>query len=390
MIKILYIDTHNTFGGGQTMLLRLLEALDKSNFFPMVICSENNQKLIQNLKNLSIEFIPIKTKILVLENKIFKAILQLPNFIKMNIKIAQIIKKNNPDIIHVNLFYSALFSIIPAKLHKKPFIWIIQTLSDLLRYKTLTKFLIRLSDKTILTCRDFTRMAKENGFDTRKLKVIYTGLKIDEFQLKESPDYEIEINRMKIKKPIIAMVGRFDRHQKGHQYFIEAAKIINKKMPEVNFLIVGGTVGEEEKKFKRELQEKVEELELSEKVIFTGFYPDLIYLLSNVAIVVIPSLYEAPSAVAMEASVLKRPVIASNVGGIPEVVIDGETGFLVPPKDPQAIAEKVIFLLKNPQIAKEMGEKGYQKVKENFTQERLARNYEKLYEELIKKYESRN
>ena len=197
---------------------------------------------------------------------------------------------------------------------------------------------------------------------------------------------DIEINGRKIKKPMVAMVGRFDRHQKGHQYFIEAAKIANGKMPEVNFLIIGGTVNDEEKKFKRELQEKVKKLGISEKVIFTGFYPDLIYLLSNVTIVVIPSLYEAPSAVAMEASAMKRPVVASNVGGIPEVIIDGETGFLVPPKNPQAIAEKIIFLLKSPQIAKEMGEKGYQRVKENFTQEKLARNYEKAYEELIEKY----
>ena len=105
---------------------------------------------------------------------------------------------------------------------------------------------------------------------------------------------------------------------------------------------------------------------------------------------VLPSLKESIPAVIVEAMAMKRPVVASNVGGVPEAVVDGETGFLVPPKDPQAIAEKVIFLLKNPQIAKEMGEKGYQKVKENFTQERLARNYEKLYEELIKKYESRN
>jgi glycosyltransferase involved in cell wall biosynthesis len=302
----------------------------------------------------------------------------------MNFEIARIIKEKNPDLVHVNLFYSALFSIIPVKFYGKPFIWVIQTLNDLLKYKIFTKFLINFSDKTILTCKDFIRLAKENYFDISKLQVIYTGLNMSEFQLKESSGDEIEINGKKIKKPIVAMIGRFDRYQKGHQYFIEAARIINEKMPEVDFLVVGGAANEEEEKFKKELEERVKEIGLSEKIIFTGFYPDLIYLLSNVEIVVIPSLYEAPSAVAMEASAMRRPVVASNVGGIPEVIIDGETGFLVPPKYPQAIAEKVIFLLKNPQIAREMGEKGYQRIKDNFTQERLAREYEKLYEELIK------
>jgi glycosyltransferase involved in cell wall biosynthesis len=384
MLTILYIDTHNAFGGGQTMLLRLIEGLDKSKFLPIVVCSKDNQKFIQELKAHSIDLIRVKTKILILENKFLKAILQLPNFIKANFKIAQIIKKTKPDIVHVNLFYSALFSIIPAKIYRKPFIWVIQALNDLLKYKFFTKFLIQSSDKTILTCKDFIRLAKENGFNTSKLQTIYTGLNMNEFQLKENLENTVEINGKKIKRPIVAMIGRFDRYQKGHQYFIEAAKIINGRMPEVNFLIVGGAVNDEEEKFKKELENKVQELGLSERVIFTGFYPDLIYLLSNIEVVVIPSLYEAPSAVALEAMAMKRPVVASNVGGIPEVVIDGETGFLVPPKNPEAIAEEVTFLLKNPQRAEEMGEKGYQRIKSYFTLEKMAREHEKIYESLLK------
>ena len=384
MIKILYIDTHNTFGGGQTMLLRLIEGLDKSKFLPIVVCSKDNQKFIQELKAHSIDFIGVKTKILILENKILKAILQFPNFIKANFKIAQIIKKTKPDIVHANLFYSALFSVIPAKIYRKPFIWVIQTLNDLLKYKIFTRFLIWAADKTILTCQDFIRLAKENDFNTTKLQTIYTGLKMKDYYQKGSSGNEIEINGQKIKKPIVAMIGRFDRYQKGHQYFIEAAKVIKEKILNVNFLIVGGTVNPEEEKYKRELEDKVKELGLSDQVIFTGFYPDLIYLLSNIEIVIIPSLYEAPSAVAMETMAMKRLVVASNVGGIPEVVADRETGFLVPPKNPEAIAEKVTFLLKNPQIAKEMGEKGYQRVKKNFTQEKLAREHEKIYDSLLK------
>jgi len=390
MIKILYIDTHFIFGGGQTMLLRLLESLNKNKFFPIVVCSKDNRKVIQSLRKLSISFIPLNTKILTLENKILKAILQFPNFLMMNFKIAQIIRKEKPDLIHVNLFYSTLFSIIPAKIYRKPLIWVIQTTSDLLKYKFLTKFLIWASDKTILTCKDFIRLAEENGIDTSKFQVIYTGLKMEKFQQKESLADEIEIKGQRVKKPIVAMIARFDRYQKGHQYFIEAARIINDQIPEVNFLIVGGAFNPEEERFKKELEERVRDLSLSQKIIFTGFYPDLIYLLSNIEIVVIPSLYEAPSAVALEAMAMKKPVVASNVGGIPEVVVDGKTGFLVPSKNPKAIAEKVIFLLKNPQIAKEIGERGFQRVKGNFTQEKLARNYERLYEELIKKYENRN
>lgn len=384
MIKVLYIDTHTTFGGGQTMLLRLIDGLNKREISPIVVCSKDNQKFIQELKTHLVDFIPIKTKILVLENKFLKAILQLPSFIGTNFEIAQTIRQNKPDIVHANLFYSALFSIIPAKFYRKPFIWIAQTPSDLLRYKALTKFLILFTDKTILTCKDFIRIAKENNFNISKLQTIYTGLKMEDYYQKENSGNTIEINGKEIKKPIVTMIARFDRYQKGHQYFLEAAKIIKKRVSKVNFLVIGGAVNPEEEKYRSELEDKVKQLGLSNHIIFTGFYPDLIYLLSNIEIVVIPSLYEAPSAVALEAMAMKRPVVASNVGGIPEVVIDGKTGFLVEPKNPEAIAEKAIFLLKNPKKAKEMGEKGYQRVKENFTQEKLAREYEKVYDNLLK------
>lgn len=383
MIKILYIDTHNTFGGGQTMLLRLIEGLDKSKFLPIVVCSKDNQKFIQEFKKISIKFIPIKTKILILENKFLKAILQFPNFIKANFKIAQIIKKTKPDIIHVNLFYSALFSIIPVKLCRKPFIWVALTPSDLLRYKIFTKFLIQFSDRTILICKDFIRIAKKNNLNTSKLQTIYAGLKIEDYYQKGSSGNEIEINGQKIKKPIVVMIARFDRYQKGHQYFIEAAKIIKEKISNANFLIIGGAANPEEENYKRELENKVKKLGLSNKILFTGFYPDLVYLLSNIEVVVIPSLCEGAPAVALEAMAMKRSVVASNVGGIPEVVVDGETGFLVPLKNPEAIAEKVIFLLKNPKKAKEMGEKGYQRVKTCFTLEKMVREHEKVYYELL-------
>jgi glycosyltransferase involved in cell wall biosynthesis len=385
MIKVLYIYTHTAYGGGQTMLSRLIEGLDKKEFLPTVVCSADNPRFIQELKEKKIDHIPLETKNVITENKLLKAVLQLPNFIGINLKIAKIIKDKKPDIIHVNLFYSALFSIIPAKIYGKPFLWVAQTPSDLLKYKILTKFLIAVSDKTIITCEDFIKMAKENGLNASKLKVIYTGLKMEEFYQGEKLAKNILINSREIKRPVVAMIARFDREQKGHKYFIEAAKMIKDRFPQTNFLIVGGTFSKEEEEFKKELEDKGKELGLGQNLIFSGFYPDLIGLLYGTDIIVIPSSYEAPSAVAMEASAAKKPVVASNAGGIPEIIIDGKTGFLVPYKGSKEIAEKVIFLLDHPETAKEFGEKGRERIKDNFSQERLADSHKFLYNSLIRK-----
>jgi glycosyltransferase involved in cell wall biosynthesis len=381
MIKILYIDTHYIYAGGQNHLIRLIDGLDKTKYFPMVLCARENKKFIQELEQRNIKFFPIKTKNLITENKILKAILQTPNFLYLVFKTISIIKKEKIDILQANLFYSALFSLIAAKLCKKPFLWTLHTLDEVFKYKIFIKFLSEFSDSTITICNNYTEIAKKEGINVSKFQTIYDGIKAKEII---SNIGELRINNQLIKKPIVAMIGRIDTEQKRQQDFIEAAEIVLEEIPEVYFLIVGGTSNPYEEKQKKELESLIKKKRISHRVLLTGFISNLEEILASIDIFVLPSVKEGVPAAILEAMVAKKPVIASNVGGIPEVVIDGETGFLVEPKNPKVIAEKIIFLLKNPEKAKEMGESGYQRIKNYFTLEKMAREHEKLYEELIK------
>jgi glycosyltransferase involved in cell wall biosynthesis len=381
MIKILYIDTHYIYAGGQNHLIRLIDGLDKTKYFPMVLCAIENKKFIQELEQRNIKFFPIKTKNLITENKILKAILQTPNFLYLVFKTISIVKKEKIDILQANLFYSALFSLIAAKLCKKPFLWTLHTLDEVFKYKIFIKFLSEFSDSTITICNNYTEIAKKEGINVSKFQTIYDGIKAKEII---SNIGELRINNQLIKKPIVAMIGRIDTEQKRQQDFIEAAEIVLKEIPEVYFLIVGGTSNPYEEKQKKELESLIKKKRISHRVLLTGFISNLEEILASIDIFVLPSVKEGVPAAILEAMVAKKPVIASNVGGIPEVVIDGETGFLVEPKNPKVIAEKIIFLLKNPEKAKEMGESGYQRIKNYFTLEKMAREHEKLYEELIK------
>lgn len=373
-MRILYIYTHTSAGGGETMLVRLIEGLDKQKYTPVVICSDENQRLIERLGVIGIKTYALSVKNLVMENKLKKAVFQLSNFIGLTKKTIKIIKQEKINLVQANLFYSALFGIIASKLCKKPFFWVGQTADDFQKYKGFVRFLTKHSDKTIVSCEDLGHMARDWGLDTKDFQVIYTGLDMKKYKTKEGV---IEIDGKIIKRPIVAMIGRFDKQQKGHPYFIEAAVKIK---DDINFLIVGGTYNEEEKKYKMGLEEIVKDLGLSSKIIFTGFYPDLIYLLSNIDIVVIPSLYEAPSAIALEAMAMKKPVIASDVGGLPEIVDDFYAGLLVRPKDSEAIASGITFLLKNPELMEDMGRRGYEKIVQGFTREIMVNKYSKLYD----------
>jgi len=381
MIKILYIDTHYIYAGGQNHLIRLIDGLDKTKYFPIVLCARENKRFIQELEQRNIKFFPIKTKNLITENKILKAILQAPNFLHLVFKNISIIKKEKIDILQANLFYSALFSLIAAKLYRKPFLWTLHTLDEVFKYKILIKFLSKFSDVTITICNNYTEVAKKEGINVSKFQTIYDGIKTKE--IISNFTGELKINNQLIKKPIVAMIGRIDIEQKRQQNFIEAAEIVLKEISEAYFLIVGGISNSVEEKQKRELELLIEKKEISHRVLLTGFISNLEEIFANMDIFVLPSVKEGVPAAILEAMVAKKPVIATNVGGIPEVVIDGETGFLVEPKNPRAIAEKIIFLLRNREMAEEMGEKGFQQIKNCFTLEKMAREHEKLYEKLV-------
>jgi glycosyltransferase involved in cell wall biosynthesis len=169
---------------------------------------------------------------------------------------------------------------------------------------------------------------------------------------------------------------------KGHKYLLEAARIILDRYPDVVFLIVG-----KEKNIKdlEELKNLTKRLNIENRVIFAGFRQDTFRLIPAFDIFVLPSLWEGFGIVLLEAMSFGKPVIASNVDGIPEIIDDGKNGYLVEPRNPDRIAEKTLFLLENPQICNQMGMDGKQKVFSHFSIEKKVKEVEKLYTELVDK-----
>jgi len=179
-------------------------------------------------------------------------------------------------------------------------------------------------------------------------------------------------------------VGRLDR-QKGIEFLLRAMSLIIKEFPMTRLDIIGD--GPEKKK----LKQAIKELEIENNITFVGWVQNnsTEKYYNKSTIVVVPSVWEEPfGLVGIEAMSVGRPVIASRVGGIPEWLDDGETGFLVDPGNPEQIAEKVIQLLSNRELLKQMG-KNARKKAEQFSIEKHADKIEKVYEELIEKHRSK-
>jgi glycosyltransferase involved in cell wall biosynthesis len=179
--------------------------------------------------------------------------------------------------------------------------------------------------------------------------------------------------------PLVGIVGGLIPW-KGHCYFLEAAFLISRKFSEVKFLVVGEDfVGG---RYRRQLEDLSFKLGLSDKVVFTGFRQDIPEILGSLEILVLTSLKEPFGRVLIEAMACAKPVVATNAGGVPEIVREGETGLLVPMRDPEALARSIKLLLNNKEKAKEMGEKGRRRVEENFTIEAHVKKVESLYQVL--------
>src|SRR4029079_6539900 len=158
--------------------------------------------------------------------------------------------------------------------------------------------------------------------------------------------------------PLVAVVCRLNR-KKGIEYFLQAAAIVRGRFPEARFLIVGSSCFDPN--YQPELERLTRQLNLSDKVIFTGERNDIPALLNEIDLSVLPSLSEGLSNSLLEAMAAGVPVIATNVGGNPEVVQDGRSGLLVPSRDANALAQAMIRILESPDLACRFGDAGYQR-----------------------------
>ncbi len=176
--------------------------------------------------------------------------------------------------------------------------------------------------------------------------------------------------------PVISIVARLQT-VKGHRLFLESARRVLAKKPESRFWIVG------EGELRRELETIVSQWGLTRAVTFLGYRNDPRNVMISSDVVVCASSYESFSQSALEALALGRPLVATSVGGIPEIVRDGETGILTPPGDPDSMAAAILRLLNDRDLARRIGAAGREFVIKNYTVEAQAAALAALYQEAI-------
>lgn len=241
------------------------------------------------------------------------------------------------------------------------------------------RFIASFTDKIIvLTELEKRDLINFKIIPTKKIAVINSGLEIDAY-------HKIDVNISKKKEELqidsevtlVGMIGRLEP-VKGPEYLIAAAKLVAENFPKVKFLIVGdGTL-------RGKLEADCKKLMISDKCIFTGWREDIPQILSILDILVLPSVNEAVGRILIEAGACGLPVIASNVGGVPGIVKDQETGILVPPKDPPSLAKAIINLLEDKEKRIKMGVAAKNWVDDKFKASKMVESISNLYTEVMK------
>lgn len=289
----------------------------------------------------------------------------------------RLLEQEKVDLIHAHEFdantqgaFVAVLTGVPivVTVHGKNYFW--EKLRRRLAYRWVSR------NATMVAVSENLRqfIVEKVGVPRNQIKVLYNGVEV----LPQCDSVQVDQCRKELGLPenhrIVGVVGNL-YPVKGHQYLIDSIPAVLAKCPDTSFVFAGR--GELEV----ELKAQVHRLGLDARVFFLGLREDIPRILSVLDVFVLPSLSEGLSMAILEAMIAGKAVIATDVGGNPELVVNGETGFLVPPRDSQALAVSLIALLMNKQLADQFGERGKRRAENQFSLRTMVCAYQLLYEE---------
>jgi starch synthase len=300
-----------------------------------------------------------------------------PATIKILIKFLKIVHDFKPDIIHLQIGGSIIdFALLPL-LKNIP---VVSTFHDVKLHLGESSFLSELmlywdriySDQIIVHGKRLKeQMTKEYNLSEDKIHPIAMGeCYVAPFKRYAKPDLQEDGN-------LILFFGRIWKY-KGLEYLIMAEPLITKEMPDAKIIIAG--VGEKFQKYENMMIHR-------NNFIINNYnipYNEGAELFQRCSLVVLPYIDASQSAVVLTAYGFKKPVVVTSVGSIPEIVDDGKTGFIVPPKDVNALAEAIVKLLKDKKLRTQMGENAYIKLKADLSWDNIAEKTIEVYKEAIR------
>jgi glycosyltransferase involved in cell wall biosynthesis len=290
-------------------------------------------------------------------------------------RLSRVLKQLRPDVIHAHDPHAvAMAATAMSMVAPKPRPALISTRRALFRVadNSFSRWKYSEVDCFIASCEAVRNRLIGDGIPRARTRVVYEG--VDLGRIEHLPAANIHSDfYLPVGAPVVLNVGALVA-QKGQHHFVDAAALVLREVPDARFVIVGD--GE----LRAALEKQIKDKRLERHVVLAGFRPDALELTKACDVFAISSVIEGLSIALLDAMACSKAVVATSVGGIPEVVMDGETGYLVPPHDARAMADRLTFLLKRPDQRKAMGDAALQRARDGFTVERMVDATADVYE----------
>ncbi len=354
-LKILYVDSDMVWRGGQEQLFTLMQGL-KARGHQVLVATPARSPLSQKVRQSNIPSLPFT---------------QRNEFSPLAFgQLWRILHKGDFDVIHSNTPRVILSAGLASRLCRVPVRVSSRRVNFPLR-SPLSRLKYNWAQEQIITVSASVRdTLLRGGVRPERIRVIYEGVDVDRIDLlKPSP--------LTTKNGLVVGTVAHMSPEKGHDILLQAASELVLQFPHITFVLVGGG------QLASKLARKTTQLGIEDNVIFTGFRSDSEALVKNFDIFCLPSLSEGLSSAILVAMANRLPVVATAVGGITELVLDGQTGFLVAPSHPGNLASALSKLIQSPRLRQQMGDAARRRVEESFTLERKLDQTEKLYRQLL-------
>jgi glycosyltransferase involved in cell wall biosynthesis len=367
-ITVLYIFAALPIGGAEQVLVTEVAGLDKSRYRPIVSVLSEKGPIGELIEKMGIPVFPLGR---MKRNQFDYGIIR---------DLKEIMRREKVQLVHTHLYDGGKYGRLAARLAGVPAI--VHTVHNIYvkrrtKHHWINRGLSRFTDRFIAVSGAVKEsMVQYDHISPEKIQVLYNGIDLTQMDVSEDRKEIRKALGIKPDEVVVGVIARLEE-QKGHKVLLEALSLIPQLPDTLKVLLVG------DGKLRLFLEEETRKRGLSTCVLFLGTRKPVFPILSALDLFLLPSLWEGFSVALLEAMAMGLPVIATRVGGAEEVITSGQEGLLIPPGNPQDLAEAIQKALAHLERFQQMAGRGRERVRQNFSEERHLTLLQELYQEVL-------
>jgi glycosyltransferase involved in cell wall biosynthesis len=347
-------------GGAEQVVIRLAAGLDRSRFEPLICCLDEPGAFAAQAERQGVEVVALGKR--------------GPGDVRVLGRLRGLLRRRRIDVVHTHLWGADFWGRLGARLAGTAAI--VSTAHNVDLWKrwyhiALDRGLARWTSDLVAVSGQVRDFYESQGVGNGRWNVIHNGVAEAAGRPRGRSPVFRELG-IRDEDPVVALIGRLVA-AKAPEIFLEAVAKTTDRIPTLRAMVVG------DGPLRSEMEQRAQRLGLQQRVAFTGVRHDVPELLAGVDVLAFSSRVEGLSIAMLEAMSAEVPVVATRVGGTPELIESGESGILVPPEDPQALADGLVAILGSPERARSIACAGRARVRERFSERRMVQAYEELY-----------